>query len=163
MAFSRASSPLRRRPCCPLPRRACPSSSSRALFLPCRSAEDVCTCDPRYCCCCILSRFSEEVKGLAWAGRKNSPLVEVNVRLLADDVGEPSADTLDLGEGVHHLVLAVHIGVKQTVRGREGKVARTVSNRPCTEGKRSALGVRTAECARIARRGPGERATWWAM
>ena len=54
----------------------------------------------------------------------NSPLGEVNVSLLADNVGEPPANTLDLSQSVHDLVLAVNVCVEQTVRQR-----RHVSNR----------------------------------
>jgi len=51
-----------------------------------------------------------------------SALVEVNVRLLADDVRVPPADTLDLREGVHDLALAVHVGVQQTQNVLEGNI-----------------------------------------
>jgi hypothetical protein len=44
----------------------------------------------------------------------NSLLVHVDVGLFADDVGEMVADTLDGGEGKHDLLLAIHVGVKQT-------------------------------------------------
>ena len=44
----------------------------------------------------------------------NSPLVHVDVGLLADDVGEAAADTLDGGEREHDLLLAIHVGVEQT-------------------------------------------------
>jgi hypothetical protein len=42
------------------------------------------------------------------------PLVEIDIGLLADQVGVPATDTLDLGQGVHDLLLAVNIGVEQT-------------------------------------------------
>lgn len=42
------------------------------------------------------------------------PLVQVDIGLLADEVGVTTTDTLDLGEGVHHLLLAVNVGVEQT-------------------------------------------------
>lgn len=45
---------------------------------------------------------------------ENVPLVEVNIGLLADQVGVTATDTLDLGQGVHNLLLAVNIGVEQT-------------------------------------------------
>jgi len=45
---------------------------------------------------------------------QNSPLVHVDVGLLADDVGEAAADTLDGGHGEHDLLLAIHVGVEQT-------------------------------------------------
>ena len=44
----------------------------------------------------------------------NAPLVEVNVCLLADNVGIPSAHTLDFCESVHDLPLAIYVRVKQT-------------------------------------------------
>jgi len=37
------------------------------------------------------------------------PLVEVNIGLLADQVGVTTTDTLDLGEGEHHLLLAINL------------------------------------------------------
>lgn len=42
------------------------------------------------------------------------PLVQVDIGLLADQVGVTTADTLDLGQGVHDLLLAVNVGVEQT-------------------------------------------------
>jgi hypothetical protein len=44
----------------------------------------------------------------------NVPLAQVNIGLLANQVGVTAADTLDLGQGVHDLLLAVNIGVEQT-------------------------------------------------
>jgi len=44
------------------------------------------------------------------------PLVEVDVGLLADQVGVAAPDTLDLGQGVHDLLLAIDVGVEQTMR-----------------------------------------------
>ena len=42
------------------------------------------------------------------------PLVEVNIGLLADQVGVTTTDTLDLGQGVHDLLLAIDVGVQKT-------------------------------------------------
>jgi len=42
------------------------------------------------------------------------PLVHVDVGLLADDVGEAAADTLDGGHREHDLLLPIHVGVQQT-------------------------------------------------
>lgn len=42
------------------------------------------------------------------------PLVQVDIGLLADKVGVTTTDTLDLGEGVHHLLLAINVGVEET-------------------------------------------------
>ena len=44
----------------------------------------------------------------------DAPLVEVDIGLLADDVGVAATDTLDLRQGVHDLALAVNISVEQT-------------------------------------------------
>lgn len=45
---------------------------------------------------------------------KHVPLGQVNIGLLADQVGIAAADTLDPGQGVHNLLLAVDIGVQQS-------------------------------------------------
>lgn len=37
------------------------------------------------------------------------PLVEVNIGLLADQVGVAATDTLDLGQGEHDLLLAINL------------------------------------------------------
>lgn len=42
------------------------------------------------------------------------PLVEIDIRLLADQVGVSATDTLDLGQGVHNLLLSVNISVEKT-------------------------------------------------
>jgi hypothetical protein len=44
----------------------------------------------------------------------NVPLVEIDIGLLADQVGVTATNTLDLGQRVHDLLLAVNIGVEQT-------------------------------------------------
>lgn len=43
-----------------------------------------------------------------------SPLVEVNIGLLADNVGVTTTNTLDLGQGVHDLALSIDVGVEET-------------------------------------------------
>ena len=43
-----------------------------------------------------------------------APLVQVNVGLFADKVGVTTANTLDLGQGVHDLALAINVGVEET-------------------------------------------------
>ena len=43
-----------------------------------------------------------------------APLVQVNVGLFADKVGVTTADTLDLGQGVHNLALSINVGVEET-------------------------------------------------
>lgn len=60
--------------------------------------------------------------GGAWANHHHHgpslvicvPLVQVDIGLLADQVGVTTTDTLDLGEGVHHLLLAINVGVEET-------------------------------------------------
>ncbi len=37
------------------------------------------------------------------------PLAEVDIGLLADQVGVAATDTLDLGQGVHDLLLAINL------------------------------------------------------
>lgn len=39
------------------------------------------------------------------------PFVQINICLLADEVGVTTTDTLNLGEGVHHLLLSIDVGV----------------------------------------------------
>lgn len=47
-------------------------------------------------------------------GQLSGTLVQVDICLLADEVGVTATDTLDLGEGVNDLLLAVDVGVEQT-------------------------------------------------
>jgi hypothetical protein len=42
------------------------------------------------------------------------PLVEVDIGLLANQVGISTTDTLDAGQGVHDLLLAIDVGVEET-------------------------------------------------
>jgi hypothetical protein len=42
------------------------------------------------------------------------PFVQVDIGLLAHQVGIASADTLDLGQGVHDLLFPVDVGVEKT-------------------------------------------------
>lgn len=44
----------------------------------------------------------------------NIPLVEVDIGLLADQVGVSSTDTLDLSKSVHDLAATLNVGVKET-------------------------------------------------
>lgn len=44
----------------------------------------------------------------------NTPFVQVDIGLLAHQVGVAASDTLDLGQGVHDLLLTVDIGVEKT-------------------------------------------------
>ena len=57
-------------------------------------------------------------------GQLTGTLVQVNVGLLANQVGVSSTDTSDLGQGVHDLDSAIDVGVQQTawlVYGKRGK------------------------------------------
>lgn len=40
---------------------------------------------------------------------RSLPLVEINIGLLADQVAVSATDTLDLGQGVHHFLLAIDL------------------------------------------------------
>jgi len=42
------------------------------------------------------------------------PLVEINISLLADQVGVSSSNTLDLGQGDHDLSSTLDVGVEET-------------------------------------------------
>jgi hypothetical protein len=42
------------------------------------------------------------------------PLVEIDISLLADQVGVATANTLDAGQGVHDLLFAIDVGVEET-------------------------------------------------
>jgi hypothetical protein len=42
------------------------------------------------------------------------PLVEINIGLLADQVGVSSSNTLDLGQGDHDLSSTLDVGVEET-------------------------------------------------
>lgn len=47
------------------------------------------------------------------------PLAEVQLRLLAADVGEAATNTPDGGQGVHNLLLAINVSVEHTQNMRE--------------------------------------------
>lgn len=47
-------------------------------------------------------------------GELSGALVKIDIGLLANKVGVTATDTLDLGEGVDNLLLAVNVGVEQT-------------------------------------------------
>jgi len=44
----------------------------------------------------------------------DAPLVQIDIGLLADDVGVSSTNTLDLSQGIHDLALSIDVGVQQT-------------------------------------------------
>lgn len=52
--------------------------------------------------------------GVNRTGELSGALVQIDIGLLADEVGVAATDTLDLGEGVDNLLLAVDVGVEQT-------------------------------------------------
>lgn len=47
-------------------------------------------------------------------GELTSPLLQIDIGLLADKVGVTATNTLDLSQGVDDLLLAVNVGVEQT-------------------------------------------------
>lgn len=47
-------------------------------------------------------------------GELSGTLVQVDIGLLADEVGVSATDTLNLGQGVDNFLLAVNVGVEQT-------------------------------------------------
>jgi hypothetical protein len=49
-----------------------------------------------------------------FGGEFTGTLVQIDIGLLADQVRVSATDTLDLGQGVHDLLLAVDIGVQKT-------------------------------------------------
>ncbi len=46
-------------------------------------------------------------------GDKGIPLVEIYVGLFAHQIGVAAPNTLDFGQGVHDLLLAIHVGVEE--------------------------------------------------
>lgn len=42
------------------------------------------------------------------------PLVQVHIGLLANKVGVAAPNTLDLGQGVHDLLLSINVGIEET-------------------------------------------------
>jgi hypothetical protein len=41
------------------------------------------------------------------------PLVKIDISLLADEIGVTTSNTLDLGQGVHDLLLSFDIGIEK--------------------------------------------------
>jgi hypothetical protein len=60
------------------------------------------------------------------------PLVEIDIGLLANQVGVSSADTLDAGQGIHDLLLAIDVGVEETEN--ELKVRLLTTDESCDDG-----------------------------
>jgi hypothetical protein len=48
------------------------------------------------------------------SSEEDLPLVEINIGLLADQVGVSSSNTLDLGQGDHDLSSTLDVGVEET-------------------------------------------------
>lgn len=70
-------------------------------------------------------RVFEEV--LNRTGKFSGTFVQVDIGLLADEVGVSATDTLDLGQGVDDLLLAVNVGVEQTQDELEVRLLKQVS------------------------------------
>lgn len=90
------------------------------------------------CCCCLAEAVWYRLLGTRAAPPQlprstNSPLAHVNLSLLAGEVGEAATNTADGGQGVHDLLLAIHVGVQHTqnvlkvVAGDEGLQQSSVS------------------------------------
>jgi hypothetical protein len=83
------------------------------------------------------------------------PLVQVNIGLLADQVGVTTTDTLDLGQGVHDLLLAIDVGVQKTQDLFPQVVSQKFSDsfksttRCAGAPWRQRCGWRRASCARV--------------
>jgi len=77
-------------------------------------------------------------------GEITGALAKVDIGLLADQIGVAATNTLDLGQGVHDLLLAIDVGVEQTDDVLEAvDVSATFAKnvvaiiRPCRSAKRS--------------------------
>ena len=55
-----------------------------------------------------------ELKIAPRESRNDAPLVQIDIGLLADDIGVSPTDTLDLSQGVHDLALSIDVCVQQT-------------------------------------------------
>ena len=64
--------------------------------------------------------ISNAYEGLAWprlamgGAGESIPLVQVHISLFANEVGVTASDALDLGEGIHDLLLAIDVGIEET-------------------------------------------------
>lgn len=45
---------------------------------------------------------------------RNPPFVQIDIGLLTDQIGVSTADTLDLGQGVHDLLLSIDVRVEES-------------------------------------------------
>lgn len=80
-------------------------------------------------------RFRKQ-KALLW--RQGLPFVEVDVGLLANQVGVTASNTLYLGKGVHDLLLSINVGVEETQD--ELEVRLFGRNESCIQG------IRISDC-----------------
>jgi len=73
--------------------------------------------------CVLLERLKRTLEGVLddgddtlklFGGEVTSALVQINIGLLADQVGVSATDTRDLGQGVHDLLLSIDVCVQQT-------------------------------------------------
>jgi hypothetical protein len=60
----------------------------------------------------VLDDGNETLK--LFRGEVTGALAEIDIGLLADQVGVAATDTLDLGQGVHDLLLSIDVRVQQT-------------------------------------------------
>lgn len=59
-------------------------------------------------------RELSSIHTIASKQEQNSPLVRINLSLLADEVRKALADTLNLAQGEHDLTPTVNVGVQHT-------------------------------------------------
>ena len=62
------------------------------------------------------------------------PLIQVHIGLFANQVGVTASNALNLGEGVHDLLLAIDVGVEETKD--ELEVRLLPRNESCISGQR---------------------------
>lgn len=68
------------------------------------------------------------------------PLVQVDIGLLADQVGVTTTDTLDLGQGVHDLFLSIDVGVEETENELEVRLLTRYES--CVKGERENVSLK---------------------
>lgn len=59
----------------------------------------------------ILLRFIQPIHAIT---QHYVPLLQIDIGLLADNVGESATDTTNLGQSVHDLDLSINVGVEET-------------------------------------------------
>lgn len=78
------------------------------------------------------------------------PLVQVDIGLLANQVGVPATNTLDLGQGVHDLLLSIDVGVEETENELEVRLfagdESYMENACISEGSLTALTASVVDC-----------------